>query len=104
MTGVSLENVAVPARFTLGQNTPNPFNPVTSIQFEIAKPGPAAVRIFSVNGRLVRVLVERPFTPGQYRVRWDGRDERGRPVASGVYVLEATSGGERLVRKITALK
>jgi hypothetical protein len=93
-----------PTRFSLDQNIPNPFNPVTSIRFAIAQPGPAALRIFAIDGRLVRTLVNRYMKVGHYQVTWDGVDEVGRPVASGIYLLEAKSGGKHLVRKVTALK
>jgi subtilisin family serine protease len=92
------------ARFALDQNSPNPFNPVTSIRFAISKTGPVTVRLFSVSGRLVRTLLDKPLKVGHYRISWDGRDEYGVPVASGLYLMEARSAGERLVRKVTALK
>jgi len=77
----------------LDANMPNPFNPSTTIHYEIAQGGKASLRIYDVSGGLVRTLVDRSHNRGDYDVRWDGLDIHGRPVASGVYFyrLEATS-------------
>ncbi len=95
---------APPLRFRLTQNAPNPFNPTTVIQLEVAHAGPVTLRVFSIDGRLVRTLVRSSLPPGKYSVTWDGRDDRGAGVASGVYLYEAASGEKRLVRKMTVLK
>lgn len=85
---------APPVPDVLFQNAPNPFNPQTSIRYSVSTAGRAAIRIYSVTGTLVRTLVDRYHTPGPYSVRWDGRDERGGRLASGVYFyrLETSSG------------
>jgi FlgD Ig-like domain len=78
----------------LHQNAPNPFNPVTTIRFSVAQAGQATIHIYSVGGTLVRTLVKGHHAPGSYSVRWDGRDDNGRRLASGVYFykLETPSG------------
>jgi PKD repeat protein len=76
-----------PDRFSLEPNYPNPFNPSTTVPFQVAKPGPVKLRIFDLRGRAVRTLEDGRFNPGTYESRWDGCDESGRPVASGVYVI-----------------
>jgi len=84
--GVEPEIAAPPARLSLGQNHPNPFNPTTSIRFGIpAGGGHVQLGIFDVRGRGVRTLVEGELAPGHHRVLWDGRDKNGRSVPSGVY-------------------
>lgn len=75
----------LPARFTLHQNYPNPFNPETSIEYEIARPGHVLITIHNVLGQRVRTLVDRVQAAGSYRTVWDGRDEHGKSVASGLY-------------------
>lgn len=75
----------------LFQNQPNPFSPETTIAFNMPREGPADLRIYAPNGRLVRTLTREHREAGRHTVRWDGRDDSGRRAASGVYfyVLEA---------------
>jgi hypothetical protein len=70
---------------------PNPWAPDTRIAFDLPRPGPVRLRIYGVDGRLIRSLANESFTAGQHSVPWDGRDDAGLPAASGVYVyrLEA---------------
>ncbi len=88
----------------LAQNHPNPFNPVTSIAFDLPGSGAVSLRIFDLRGRVVRVLVDGPLEAGRHVVRWDGRDGAGRGVASGAYFYELRAGGQHLVRKMGLLK
>ncbi|HET9951127.1 MAG TPA: S8 family serine peptidase [Candidatus Eisenbacteria bacterium] len=103
---VGVEELGVDAlpRLALDPSRPNPFNPTTTIGFEIAKPGRATLRIFSAQGALIRTLVDEPLRAGRYRTVWDGRDGRGRPASSGVYFSELQADGTRLVRKMSLLK
>ncbi len=91
-------------RFALAPNTPNPFNPVTTIRFELAQRGRASLRVFSAQGRLVRTLVDEPLPSGAYQIRWDGRDDAGRGVASGIYFYELSEGARSLTRRMSLLK
>ncbi|TMQ53299.1 MAG: hypothetical protein E6K74_09755 [Candidatus Eisenbacteria bacterium] len=95
-----------PRRSSLGQNRPNPFNPTTSIEFGVAGPGPqrVAIQIFDVQGRLVATPVSRPFDPGYHEFRWDGRDDHGRPLSSGVYFYRAAIGTTTFQRKMALLR
>jgi flagellar hook assembly protein FlgD len=84
----------VPARL-LG-NFPNPFNPTTTIAYELSSPAPIHLRVYDVAGRLVRTLEHGTLqTAGRHEVRWDGRDETGRGVASGMYVYRLDDGQAR---------
>ena len=76
-----------PDRFGLEPNYPNPFNPSTAVPFQVAKPGPVKLRVFDLRGRAVKTLEDGRFNPGYYESKWDGCDDTGRPVASGVYVI-----------------
>jgi hypothetical protein len=70
----------------VGPCTPNPFNPQTVVPFGVARRGPVRLTVYDVQGRAVRVLVdEGDFASGAGRATWDGRDEQGQQVASGVY-------------------
>jgi hypothetical protein len=88
----------------LDQNYPNPFNPHTTIRFGLPSHASVELRIYSVSGQLVRSLVDRTLHPGRYAETWDGRDERGRPVASGVYFYRLRAGDFRQTRKMTLLR
>ena len=104
-TPTAVEEPSVPPpRFALAPNTPNPFNPVTTIHFELDRPGTATLRIYSVSGALVRTLVDRAMPAGRYRAQWDGRDSAGRPAASGIYIYRLGEAGRTLSRKMSLLK
>lgn len=93
-----------PARFALLPNVPNPFNPETVIPFEVPAPVRVSVRVFDVRGRLVRTLHDGRVPAGAGSVRWDGRDGRGQPVASGVYFVRMTARGFSATRKVTLIE
>jgi hypothetical protein len=88
---------ALPQRTALGPALPNPFRGETALSFSLAKAGPALLGIYSVDGRRVRTLAAGPRDPGTYRLVWDGRDDGGRLVSSGVYFVRLTTeqGGFR---------
>jgi outer membrane protein assembly factor BamB len=101
------ETPAVPSgRTALYPNVPNPFNPTTTIRFDLG--GTAAqhvsLRIFDVRGALVRTLLDRPAPPGRYDVRWDGHDTAGRAVASGVYFYRLDAADLRAQRKMVLVR
>jgi hypothetical protein len=96
---------AAPTGFTLYQNAPNPFNPHTSIRFDVPQGGlRVTLRIYDVGGRLVRILVDAVATQGEKRVTWDGRDEKGQGVASGVYLFRLAAPGFDQTRKMVLLR
>ncbi|MBK7769588.1 MAG: FG-GAP repeat protein [bacterium] len=86
-------------------NVPNPFNPSTTIRFDLAGGGTVDLRVFDVRGRLVRTLAAGAiYVQGRHEIVWDGRDERGQAVASGVYVVELTAGNTRQSQQVMLLK
>ena len=95
---------AAPAAFALRANVPNPFNPATVIRYDLPRAADVALRVFDVRGRLVRTLVDEHQLAGTRTARWDGRDDRGRGVASGVYVYRLEAGDFVQQRKMTLLK
>ena len=95
---------SVPAVNALAQNSPNPFNPTTAIRFTIANAARVDLVVYDVRGARVRTLVSGEKPAGQQTVYWDGRDDAGRPVASGVYVCRLASGSFRDARKMILLK
>jgi hypothetical protein len=89
----------------LHQNAPNPFNPETMIRYSVAQSGRAVIHVYSVGGSLVRTLVDKLHAPGSYTVRWDGRDDHGRRLASGVYFYKLeTPSGSTDSKKLIMLK
>lgn len=86
------------------QNIPNPFNPLTTIQYSVAKQGPVDLTIFSVAGERIRTVVHDYHYPGLFSAVWDGRDEQGETVSSGVYFYRMTAGDYSGVRKMLILK
>ena len=97
---------ALPSRLTLIGNTPNPFNPTTTIRFVVpaGSPRPYSLRIYDVRGALVRELGNGQIGGGSHDVRWDGRDDRGASVSSGVYLYRVVVGAENLTGKMALLK
>jgi len=110
--------------FTLGQNYPNPFNPETRIPFVLkeelfasGQPVVVSVRVFNMLQQFVaapvaldhpdgeKALIDVPYTqPGEYEAFWDGHDQTGREVASGVYFVQMTVNGEVQIKRIVVAK
>jgi hypothetical protein len=82
------ETALTPKVYSVSQNRPNPFNPETAVELRLPQQSQVTVRIFDVSGRLVRGLVDGSMPAGIHTVRWNGRDQEGRPQASGVYFYE----------------
>lgn len=87
-----------PKAFALHTNTPNPFNPSTTIHYDLSQTVEAKLKIFDITGRHVRTLVNQHQQAGRYAVIWDGRNEQGQPVASGTFlyqlrVIDPVKGG-----------
>jgi len=80
------------ALVSLERPSPNPFRGAATIAFTLGEPSDATVRVYSVNGRFVRTLLDRPLAHGRHSVRWDGRDSTGRRVASGAYFVRVSAG------------
>jgi len=90
--------------FALEQNVPNPFNPSTSIAFAIPENADVSLAVYDVAGRLVRTLVEGRRRAAYYEVEWDATDNRGVPVASGVYFYRLVAGKQTTTRKMVLIK
>jgi predicted outer membrane repeat protein len=104
---------AQPHRFTLQQNAPNPFNPETIIRFSMPAQGDVSLTLYNITGQRVRTLLSRSMPLGSHEAVWNGRDDVGRPVASGVYLYrldwtpsdKATDRESRsLIRRMTLVR
>jgi hypothetical protein len=94
----------VPLTFYLEQNYPNPFNPETKIQFGIAEPEKVKLAIYNVLGQQIKTLINRNMLPGKYDVVWDGRNEAGNKVGTGIYFYRLQAGKFVKSRKMVLLK
>ncbi|HKW51155.1 MAG TPA: FlgD immunoglobulin-like domain containing protein, partial [Candidatus Eisenbacteria bacterium] len=75
----------------LASASPNPFNPVTMIAYSAGRDGVVTMRIYSIDGRLVRTLIAKAATvAGEHEVAWNGRDDHGQQVSSGIYFVRTT--------------
>jgi photosystem II stability/assembly factor-like uncharacterized protein len=102
--GSPTDVAATAPKVSLEQNIPNPFNINTEIRYTLARDGDATLRVYDVRGRIVRTLVTGMQSAGPQSIRWDGRDDNGAVVASGVYVYRLRTEGQLLQRKMTVLK
>ena len=110
-THVEEEPAAVPQEFSLGQNYPNPFNPTTTVPFTVHGSrfmvrGPVHVNlsIYNLRGQLVRRLLDQEMQPGKYSVMWDGRNQDGKEVSSGIYLYRLSTEDARITKKMLLLK
>lgn len=100
----AVETSVPPALDRLMRNYPNPFNPRTKIRFTLKRDAQALLRVYDVRGRLIRTLVDSFVAAGTRTVEWDGKDDRGGPLASGTYYLRLDAGGDYESRSVTLLK
>jgi flagellar hook assembly protein FlgD len=99
------EHVAVPTEFNLGQNYPNPFNPTTTISFSLPKEAPVTFEIYNMLGVKIRTLMAgQTKSAGLYTVAWDGRNDAGVSMSSGVYLYRINAGSFLASKKMTLLK
>lgn len=104
-TGVDENGPAAPKRVVLGPNVPNPFNPVTKIEFAVPAPGrKVTLKIYDLSGREVRTLVDAERLSGERSVTWNGTDDAGRDVASGVYFYRLEAGAEKFAKKLVLVR
>ena len=100
-----LELQSTPREFALRQNFPNPFNPDTTIKYDLAESADVTLQIYNVLGQVVRTLVgSEAQNAGRYQIRWNGMDDRGVSVSSGVYFYQISAGKFQDVRKLMLLK
>lgn len=94
----------VPTNFALEQNFPNPFNPSTTIKYQIAEPTKVAISIYSIDGQLVNTLVNDAKDAGYYQVVWNGTNSYGKQVASGMYIYRIDAGNFVSTKKLMLMK
>ena len=96
--------VFAPEEFELAQNFPNPFNPVTSIRYSLAEPGKTTIVIYDLLGREVKTLVDIYQTPGRYHIQWNGTNNHGQKVGSGIYFYRMKARNHEETKKMVFVK
>jgi hypothetical protein len=93
-----------PNAFRLTQNYPNPFNPVTTIQYSLPSRSHVAIEVFNLLGQRVRRLIDETKPAGTYRIEWNGNDDSGNPVSTGVYLYHFRAGDVVQTKKMLLIK
>ena len=96
--------LAIPKVFALAQNYPNPFNPSTEMSYDLPTPGNVRLDIFNILGQNVKTLVNEYQDAGTYKVTWNGDDNTGSSVASGVYFYRVSAGEFKDIKKMVLMK
>ncbi|MEA3288410.1 MAG: FlgD immunoglobulin-like domain containing protein [Candidatus Marinimicrobia bacterium] len=95
---------AIPVDYALHHNYPNPFNPITHIQYDLPETGHAVISIYDIQGRLVKTLLETEMQAGYHNVEWNGTDEQGRQAATGIYFYRLMTPGYLKTHKMLLLR
>lgn len=94
----------LPEQFSVSRNYPNPFNPETTVHYELPEDGVVSVRVFDLMGREVKMLADGYMTAGRYDAKWDGTNHFGNAVSSGMYFVRVQAGEFSAVRKMTLMR
>ncbi len=96
--------VNIPEKLVLSDNYPNPFNPVTTINFGLPESQSVKLIVYSINGQRIRTLVSNRLLAGYHSIQWDGTNDSGKQLATGVYIYELKAGSERIIKKMLFVK
>ena len=98
------EEAALPIKFAMHQNYPNPFNPVTSLRYDIPSASNVTISVYSLLGQKVKTLTNNMHQPGFYSVQWNGTNDMGSAVSSGVYICKINAGRYNSIKKMILMK
>lgn len=98
------QTASIPESFELKQNHPNPFNPGTEIQYSLRRPGYVTLEVYNLLGQKIKTLVDEYQAAGSHDIPWDGRNEAGNTVSSGVYFYKLLVNGSSQVKRMVLLK
>ena len=103
--GIDVTTSTLPNTFELSQNFPNPFNPSTEIKFIVGKDELVSLNIYDIQGRLVSSLIDNYFySAGSYKMSWDGKNQSGTQLPSGMYLYKLESAHKIVTRKMVLMK
>jgi hypothetical protein len=103
-TSVKTTDTKIPTQYALNQNYPNPFNPSTTITFSVPQRENVKIVVFDILGKLVKTVVDKEVGAGNYSVVWEGKDDNGEKVASGMYLYRIQAGSFSAVKKMLMVK
>ncbi len=98
------DHEVTPKEFALLPNYPNPFNPITTIRYEVPVAGKIVIKVYNMLGQEVRSLINEVRQPGRYSIQWDGKNNVGQQVSSGVYIYRLSAGKIATSRKMMLIK
>ena len=98
------EDELFPEKFFLSQNYPNPFNPITNIKYEIPKTSKVEINVYDISGQRVKTLVDEIKAPGYWSTYWDGSNNFGQRVSSGMYLYTIVTKQYKKSRKLIFMK
>lgn len=104
LTAIKDNQKKVPSGFELKNNYPNPFNPTTNIEFNLAKSDFTTLKIYSITGQLVKTLVNKNLKAGTHKVVFNGKNDKGVELPSGIYIYKLTSGKNQSAKKMFLIK
>ena len=96
--------MAIPSQYSLSQNYPNPFNPDTKIVYSLPKDSQVKLTVYNTLGQRVKTLVNEEQKSGFHTVRWDGKNEEGRDVSTGIYFYRLVAGNFSQTKKMVMLR
>lgn len=88
----------------LAHNYPNPFNPSTTIQFGLTDSSPVELSVYNLSGQKISILFKGNLDAGYHEANWNGKDQQGKPVSSGIYIYQLKAGDQRIVKKMMLIK
>ena len=94
----------LPTEWVLSQNYPNPFNPETVISFHVPKSSHVVIEVYNLLGQRLQKLVDESKEVGIYQARWDGCDENGNSVSSGIYIYKMQADGFVAIKKMALVR
>jgi len=100
----AIQNHQSPEKFTLHQNYPNPFNPSTVISFELSRIEKVSLKVYDNQGRFIRSLLNNTMHTGKHEISWDGRNNQGETVSTGVYYYILQTAGFNQTKKMTLIR
>lgn len=100
----TISSNAIPLKYALIGNYPNPFNPITTIAYQLPKMSNVSIKIYNSIGQLVKTLINQRQPANYYTIKWDGKDDLGRDLASGVYIYQLITDDFRMSRKMILIR
>lgn len=98
------EPTSLPEKFNLYQNYPNPFNPSTTIRFKIPERSNVSIKVYNILGKEIKILINENLPTGEHFIQWDGKDNQGSPLSSGIFFIQMRAGQYQQTIKAVVLK